>query len=175
MNKCAGFWSHAFVLHHSSAVVFCGWNFPLAQALPYLELWSPSFAPRLPCKYSSRIKGATLAIWPLVDLPGPISYHSSSVACQGDCIPVESVWGKGGFLWLSCIHPCARDLPSPTIQQKFEPWHRQTHKGALKSGPTLAQWKKYVWVIEGEIWPPWALKRVQVNGLCHLNREDGSV
>lgn len=71
-------------------------TFRWCRTLPYLGLWSPSFAPRLPCKYSSRIKRPPLASRPLADLTGPISYHSSSVACQGDCIPDECVRGVGG-------------------------------------------------------------------------------
>lgn len=103
--------------------------------------------PRLPCKYSSRIKRAPLASRPLADLTGPVRYRSSSVACQVDCSCSPS-------------HRCARHLPGPTIQRKFEPWHSWTHKGALKSGPAFS-WpkKKYVWVIEVEIWPPRASKR----------------
>lgn len=143
------------MLHQSSVIVSDGRSFPLAQDVP-LSGTLLSFIRTRVClkvkkkksKYSSWIKRAPLASGPMADLTGPVRYRSSSVACQVD-------WS------CSPSHPSARHLPAPTIQRKFEPWHSWTHKGALKSGPAFS-WrkkKKYVWVIEVEIWPPRASKR----------------
>lgn len=57
----------------------------------YLQLCSPSFAPCLPYKYSSRIKRTPLASWPLTELGSSISYHSSCVACQAGRVPDETM------------------------------------------------------------------------------------
>lgn len=131
----------------------------------YLQLCSPSFAPCLPYKYSSRIKRTPLASWPLTELGRSISYHSSCVACQAGCVLDETMrayvfrrGGWGGSLGCSHGHCYAHHLPVLTIFRKFKPWHSWIHKGVLKSGPTFAC-QKCVWVIEGEIWPSWALKR----------------
>lgn len=137
-------------------------TFHLRRMPFYLQLCSPSFAPCLPYKYSSRIKRTPLASWPLTKLGRSISYHSSCVACQAGRVPDETmrayVWGGGGSLGCSRGHCYAHHLPVLTIFRKFKPWHSWIHKGVLKSGPTFAC-QKCVWVIEEEIWPSWALKR----------------
>lgn len=113
-------------------------------------------------KYSSRIKRTPLASWPLMKLGRSISYHSSCVACQAGRSPDETmrahIRGWGGSLGCSHGHCYAHHLPVLTIFRKFKAWHSWIHKGVLRSGPTFAC-QKCVWVIEGEIWPSWALKR----------------
>lgn len=130
--------------------------------IPLRDLCSPSFAPCLPYKYSSRIKSLPLACRPLTNLGRSISYHSSCVACWVGCVPDETmrarVRGGGGSLACPCGHCYARHLPVLTIFRKFKPWHSWIHEGAVKSGPIFVC-QKCVWVIEGEIWPSWALKR----------------
>lgn len=113
-------------------------TFSWPRTLSYLGLCSPSFAPRLPCKYSSRIKRPPLASRPLVDLAGPISYHSSSVACQGDCIPDECARGEGGALAVTIVP--ATCLPQQYSGSLSHDMGKHT-RGHLRVGPHLLSGK----------------------------------
>lgn len=118
-------------VHVTSEFCYCLRWMKLSAGAGRSSIWDSGLLhshPHLPCKYSSRIKRAPLASRPLADLTGPVRYRSSSVACQIDCSCSPS-------------HRCARHLPCPTIQRKFELWHSWTHKGALKSGPAFS-WRK---------------------------------
>lgn len=152
------------ILFHNGHCLSGVETFHLQSTSSHLKLCSPSFAPCLPYKYSSRIKRTPLASWPLMKLGRSVSYHSSCVACQAGCVPDETTRARiggrrvGGSLGCSRGHCYARHLPVLTIFRKFKARHSWIHKGALKSGPTFAC-QKCVWVIEGKIWPSGALKR----------------
>lgn len=88
---------------------------------------------------------------------------------------VRDGWGVGSPSVTVVPATCLRQQYSGSLNHDIA----EHTRGHLRVGPhslcEKKKKKKYVWVIEGEIWPPRALKRSESMDSAILNREDGSV